>query len=125
MITKGLQTVYENIGNYGCGFLAMLEQFGYDDKDITRLYFECIDNGIIDKDCYVKSWQKLADYLSKEKYNAVISKNLLPCDFYLEYWYNPRTGYHHFKLPQWDSLENSVTVREGYLESYRLFTKIK
>ncbi|MDR0640081.1 MAG: hypothetical protein LBG27_14495, partial [Spirochaetaceae bacterium] len=47
-----------------------------------------------------------------------------PGDWLVAEWYNNRTGKKHFTLeyPQkWNSLRDSVTVREGVIRSYRVY----
>lgn len=37
-------------------------------------------------------------------------------------YYNPRTKMHHYRRRGFDVLEDSVTVREGYIEAYHIYT---
>lgn len=37
-------------------------------------------------------------------------------------YFNPRTQFHHYRRRYMDTLEHSVTVEEGYIESYRVYT---
>lgn len=121
---EGIQTSLELIGKYGCGFLSVLKYFHYQNTDVVLMYNLCLNNGLIDSECFVNDWKKLLEFLDpyKRQWNVVISKELAPCTWYIEQWYNPRTGLKHFKLHDWDSLKDSVTVAEGYIISYRLFT---
>lgn len=120
----GIQKTLENIGKYGCGFLCLCHIMGVHEDEVLDRYFEALDRGYIDRECYVKDWGKLATFLCPswhiircEKSNLKDKKAI----FYLEYWYNPRTKLHHFKLPDYDPLGVSVTVNEGMIESYRNF----
>lgn len=121
---EGIQKALENIGKYGCGFLCVCKVMGVNENEILDKYYEAIEKGIMDEECYVKDWSKLANMLCPlwyvfrcEKSNIKDKKAV----FYLEYWYNPRTKLHHFKLSDWDPLGKSVTVKEGMIESYRNF----
>lgn len=121
---SGIQKELENIGKYGCGFLCLCHVFRISDSDILFYYHRAIEEGLIDSECYVKDWGKLANFLCPtwerftcEKSNLADKKAV----FYIEYWYNPRTKLHHFKLKDWDPLGDSVTVKEGMIESYRNF----
>jgi hypothetical protein len=45
-------------------------------------------------------------------------------DYLIAEWFNKRTGNTHFTLEypeKWNSLSDSVTVKEGYIKSYRLY----
>jgi hypothetical protein len=45
-------------------------------------------------------------------------------DYLIAEWFNKRTGKTHFTLEypeKWNSLSDSVTVKEGYIKSYRLY----
>jgi hypothetical protein len=47
-------------------------------------------------------------------------------DFLVAEWFNKRTGKTHFTLEypvKWNSLLNSVTVKEGAIRSYRVYRK--
>lgn len=120
-MTDGIQKEIENIGKYGCGFLCLCHIMGISDSELFFYYRNAIKKGLIDQECYVKDWGKLATYLCPtwhvfrcEKSNTKDKKAV----FFLEYWYNPRTKLHHFKLKDWDPLGQSVTVKEGMIESY-------
>ena len=123
-MTKGIQKELENIGKYGCGFLCMCHIMGIPDSELLFYYRQCIKEGLIDEECFVKDWTKLANYLCPTWHVFRCEKsNLKDKDaaFYIEYWYNPRTKLHHFKLKDYDPLGESVTVKEGMIESYRNF----
>jgi len=119
---QGIQKELENIGKYGCGFLCVLQRFGISELEIVAKYRECVERGLMDEDCYIKDWVKLFEYLSPvpAKFKVVKSYTLEKCDFYIEYWYNPKTKLHHFTLKDWDPLGFSNTVKDGEIESYRL-----
>jgi hypothetical protein len=49
-------------------------------------------------------------------------------DYLIAEWFNKRTGKTHFTLEypeKWNSLSDSVTVKEGYIKSYRLYREVK
>lgn len=37
-------------------------------------------------------------------------------------WFNPRTKFTHFRRRYFDTLRDSVTVKEGYIRRYRIYT---
>lgn len=115
----------EMIEMYGCYFLCLLQQGQVDESQIFKLYKIFNNKGYIDEECTVLKPASIMEYLTGEKY-TVIKTDVKPTSgyaFYVEYWYNERTGLHHFKLPDWDSIQNSVTSTEGVIESYRVFYK--
>lgn len=121
---QGIQSTLEKIGKYGCGFLCLCKSFGVSDSDILTMYYLAIENDLMDEECYVKDWGKLATFLAPDWETYRCEKSNLKdkkAAFHIEYWYNPRTKLHHFKLKDWDPLKNSVTVKEGMIESYRNF----
>ena len=121
---QGIQKELEMIGRYGCGFLCVLQRFNISELEIISKYRELVERGIMDAECYIKDWQKMFEYLSPvpAKYKVVKSYTLEKCDFYIEYWYNPTTKFHHFTLKDWDPRGFSNTVKDGHIESYRLVT---
>lgn len=125
-MTQGIQKTLENIGKYGCGFLSVCHQLGVSDLETLLYYNICLRQGIIDAECYVNDWGKLATFIDPDGNKYRVEKSNLKdkkAAFYIEYWYNPRTKLHHFKLKDWDPLGDSVTVKEGMIESYRNFYK--
>jgi hypothetical protein len=85
-----------------------------------------LKKGYIDKECTVLNPSGIALLLSNEKYEVTKVKTLPKLndgDWYVERWHNKSTGFNHFKLPDCDTLESSVTVKEGSIVSYRLFRR--
>lgn len=121
-MNEGIQKKLENIGKYGCYFLCLLKAAKWDENEIIKAYDEALKKGYIESDCYVCDPNGLAKFLFKIPLK-VVKTNEKPngAVFYVEYWYNPDTKLHHFKLPNWDPLGKSNTVSNGYIESYRAF----
>jgi hypothetical protein len=123
-MTEGIQKELENIGKYGCGFLCLCHKMGIADSELLFYYRQALKKDLVDSECYVKDWGKLATFLCPDGQTYRCEKSNLKdrkAAFYIEYWYNPRTKLRHFKLKDWDSLGESVTVKEGMIESYRNF----
>ena len=123
-MTNGIQKELENLGKYGCGFLCLCHIMGVPDSELFFYYHKCIEEGLIDEECYVKDWGRLATYLCPTWHSFTCKKSNTKdpkAVFCIEYWYNARTKLHHFKLEDWDPLGQSVTVKEGTIESYRNF----
>jgi hypothetical protein len=88
--------------------------------------------GDIAEELVIQDWQKLVDFLGcnlkflrRDKPGTADPEN-----FVIAEWFNPRTNFHHFvigeKRPvEWDPIDDgSVTVREGYCLSIRIFEKL-
>ena len=125
-MNNGIQKTLENIGKYGCGFLCVCHKMGIADTELLLYYKIALKSGFVDEDCFVNDWGRLATFLDPDGNKYRCEKSNLKdkkADFFIEYWYNPRTKLHHFKLKDWDPLGESVTVKEGMIESYRNFYK--
>lgn len=123
---EGIQKTLEKIGKYGCGFLCVCHAMGVQESELLTIFRLCVKNNYIDEDCYVNDWAALATYLSPTGQRYRVEKSNLKdrkAAFYIEYWYNPKTKLRHFKLKDWDPLGDSLTVKEGMIESYRNFYK--
>lgn len=125
------QKEFETIGLNGCAMLSLLHALNITSAD------KCIDifrdgkaKGFIGEDCSILNWDKLAKMISGHTYKTTkvdgkerpktYSKDIL-----IARYHNKRTNFYHFvdvTHELYDPLENSVTVKEGYIESYRLIT---
>ena len=93
------------VGAIECGV-----RYGFIKPDMTVLDGAAFLKSLTGKN-WTKTWQG-AGYKPKEG------------DYLAAEWYNKRTGKTHFTLeyPQkWNSLSDSVTVKEGAIRSYRLY----
>ena len=122
----GLQnTTIKNMADYGCYFLSICEsiEFKYlKEIDVVRAAEDCMDNGWLGEDFYVKDATKIASFLSGKKYSCRASDKYEEVNgFVVQEWYNKKTGFTHFRLVDWDSVKNSITVKHGILKGYRIF----
>lgn len=125
------QKELEIIGNYGCAFISLLHALNITSIDkCLELFRKGKKEGVLDEDCTVLNWDKLAKMISGHTYQTTkvdgkerpktYSKDIL-----IARYHNKRTNFYHFcdvTHELYDPLENSVTVKEGYIESYRLLT---
>lgn len=128
---EGIQVDLEKIGSYGCYFLTLLKVGKAPTYLIHEYYKAFLADGYIDEDCTVLRPDMILKTLTGHKYRVVKTTDAYQfdssADIIIGYFYNPKTKYHHFvqldsnKNVIWDSLGNSKTVRDGYVESYRLF----
>lgn len=122
---EGLQnTTIKNLYETGCYFLCICkiaEEITSKNVDIINTALYAQDKAWVDEDFTVNNPEALLSYLTGKKVKVTKSETLPNgTKYYVEKWYNPKTGYCHFRLPKWDSLKDSVTVKNGSIESYRL-----
>ena len=122
---EGIQTVFENAGKSACLFLSLLsiaEEYTGLPVDFIVAYRKCIELGLIEKDFFCNDQGKILYELTGAKWKKTVVKELhdpVPENmFTIEKWYNPRTDFTHFKRRTFDTLESSVTVKEGYIKEY-------
>ena len=93
--------------------------------DIIRFAEQCRKEGCIDDEwtCQTEKILRQATGLPWKKNEVKELPAVVPDEMYtVEKWFNPRTGKTHFRRRWGDTLENSVTVREGQLVGYYTFT---
>lgn len=132
---KGLDKKVKAIYDYGCYFLDLLYVPKYKEptlEEIIEYYDAFVANGWMDEDCFVKSPCAILNFLTGKKYS--VKKDYVldtSATHIIGYFYNPNTKLHHFVVMgednkvRWDSIENSNTVKNGFVESYRTFKEIK
>lgn len=131
-LSNGVQNgLIKQLQEGGCYFLSIIyiaeKHNKYLAVDVLRYAAECIDKGWLKKDFTVIRPDLILGKLLGVRVD-VISISTGEYNKNLEHkarvncWYNPRTGLYHFNLDDFDSLSNSVTVREGKIVSYRLFS---
>lgn len=128
-----LQKFCLEIGNYGCYLISIYKAILNTSTDACILariandydYFR--EHSIIGDDCEILQPEMICRHYG---INVVVEKtkkwpsNAL---FVIGKWHNKRTGYTHFVLMkgprevEYDPLGNSVTVKEGDINSYRAF----
>lgn len=121
---NGLQSKLEQIGEYGCYFLSIMAACDYD-GGIVDFYDYCVSKKWITEDCEVLRPDLIAHEITGKNYKVTKSDTKPEdCAFYVIKYHNDRTGYSHFRLPDIDTLKDSITVKEGYPESYRVFQEV-
>lgn len=132
---KGLDKKVKAIYDYGCYLLDLIYVSKYKEPTLDEI-IECYDSfvatGWMDEDCFVKNPCAILNYLTGKEYSVVKGSVLdTSATHIIGYFYNPNTNLHHFAVMGkdnkvlWDSIENSNTVKNGFIESYRMFKEIK
>ena len=126
---SGIQTVFKNAGESACLFLSLLsiaEEYTGLPIDFIVAYNRCIDMDLIGKDFFCKDQEKiLAVFTGKRWKKTVVQKlpNPVPDEMYtVAKWYNERTNFTHFRRRGFDTLIDSVTVKEGKIIEYYCYT---
>lgn len=141
---NGFQTFCEEFGKYGC-YLNCLMVLGFrhskyimqPQEDFFSLVAKFIDKGWVhyggrgDKDnFFVKDPVSILGYMTGKVFSVCkVSEFPRRCeaesDLEVLYYYNEKTKQGHFRLADFDGLENSITVRDGKIQSKRVFKEIK
>lgn len=135
-----------DIQHFGCYFLSILWQLNrllgvpqLDHKVVEAIYqgekgVDANNNGVTDMEteCFVSDPQGLCDFVARGRVRFLGHKSAdystKAGEFAVQCWYNPATKFHHFVAEglgghvAYDPIEGgSRTVREGYIESKRIF----
>lgn len=129
MLYKGVQDDILNMGESGCGFLAVCRYFNQNMEDLPKLVNMAQNSGSLAKDYFVNDWKGLLETVDPKgrRWSAVKSDTWdNSCTFGLARFYCPETKLQHFVWYNgseilFDSLYNSNTVKKGYIKDYRLF----
>lgn len=126
---EGIQTVLRKCGESGCLFLSILSIA----EEVTGVSFDLINTIHI---CLQKKWitndfecldsLAILNYLTGKIWIRREVTRLTKVVAYNEYtianYFNPRTGIIHRRRRGYDTLKASVTVREGYIKSYYVYS---
>lgn len=126
---SGIQDVMKMVGSDGCHFLTLCsiaEEYLNKPIDLIGLIRHCQSKRWITNDFWVKNdGTPILNYLTNKKWTRkevdklpVIRDN----DYTEAIYYNPNTGFHHYRRRGIDTLSYSITVRDGYIEKYYIYT---
>lgn len=122
---NGIQTVFKNAGESACLFLSLLsiaEEYTNSSIDFIDAYNKCIRAGLIRDDFYCIDQEKILFTFTGKQWKKTVLKSLpdkVPDNvFTIAKWYNKRTNFTHFRRRGFDTLSNSVTVKEGSIKEY-------
>jgi hypothetical protein len=139
MLKQGVQDEIATIGEAGCYALTLcrimglvkFDELGFDMADAVGFINTAISNGFIGKDMTVLDGALFLSGRMQTKWTKEYKDpDYQPKkgDYLIAEWFNKRTGKTHFTLEypeKWNSLSDSVTVKEGYIKSYRLYRVVK
>ena len=126
---SGIQTKLEKIGESGCLFLVLctiIEEVTNKPADLIGIIQESMAKGWLTKEFEVKdSLSLLAAFTNKKWKRTEVSKlpdAIKDNEFTVEKWFNLRTKFTHFKRRFTDTLVSSVTVKEGFIKEYYIYS---
>lgn len=77
-------------------------------------------------DFYVKDAFAILNYYTNKKWVrrsvTELPKEIKDNEYTEAVWFNKRTSFTHFRRRGFDTLQNSVTVKEGKIQSYYIYT---
>lgn len=125
----GIQTKLKSIGDYGCLFLCLcsiIEEVNGAPADILSIIQESMAEGWLADDYTCNDSIAILDRFTGRSFARTVTRTkpveVKDSQFTVEKWFNPRTGYTHFKRRFVDTLASSVTVREGAIKEYYVYS---
>lgn len=129
-----LQTLFLAAHESSCHFLVLCSiadeyryNYGLEYIDLLWAIRTCQSRGLVKSDFYVKDdGCKILSLLTEGKKWTRKDVEILPLirdnDYTEAEYFNPRTQFTHFRRRYFDTLRDSVTVKEGYIKQYRIYT---
>jgi hypothetical protein len=133
MLIQGVQDFIAKVGAEGCYALTLCKIADITEADewtigpLLSIIRQNILKGTIASDMTVLDGAAFLSNLTERRWAKEYKPagyKPRPGDYLIAEWFNKRTGKTHFTLEypeKWNSLENSVTVKEGAIRSYRLY----
>lgn len=126
---SGVQTRLKNISDYGCFFLTLctiIEEVTGKEADIIGIIQLSRQKGWLSADYTVEDSIAILNEYTGKSFKREIFETLPDTirdnEFTIEKWFNSRTGYTHFKRRFVDTLLSSVTVKEGRIKEYYIYS---
>ena len=125
---QGFQTLCGVLKDEGCHFLVLCsiaEEYLQKPVDLIGTIRISQSKGWMRSDFYVKDSIAILEYVTNAKWtrNEVAKLLVIRDNDYTEaVYYNARTGFRHYRRRGYDTLEHSVTVAEGVIEKYYIYT---
>ena len=137
---EGIQTFLSEAGEAACYALSIMkiaEKITGKSRPVVETLIDCIERKYIyfnwvdpndNENMFVLLPDEMLSYLSGTSWRVSKEPSGYKAkaeEWVVERWERVRVGSTtgHFKLPDWDSLVNSQTVKYGKIASYRVFRK--
>ena len=126
---EGIQTKLNAIDSDGCLFLCLcsiIEEVTDKPADIIGIVQESTAKGWIGKEFYIKDSCAILSHFTGKKFKRervlVLPTFTEKNEFSIEKWFTSRTGFTHFRRRFVDTLASSVTVNEGRIYEYYIYS---
>lgn len=131
---EGLQTLFRAAHESSCHFLTLCsiaDEYRYEHNmpyiDLLWAIRVCQSKGLIDDEFFVNDdgthvLSLLTDGKKWTRKDVEVLPPIGDNDYTEALYYNPRTKFKHFRRRYFDTLESSVTVKEGSIIQYRIYT---
>ena len=131
---EGLQTLFSAAYESSCHFLTLCSiadeyrtDHGLPYIDLIWAIRTCRSRGLIDDEFCVKDdgcgiLKLLTDGKKWSRKDVEVLGKVGDNDYTEAEWFNPRTNFTHFRRRYVDTLRDSITVREGYIKKYRVYS---
>lgn len=131
---EGLQTFFLSMHHNSCHFLTLCSIADEYRADHGLGYIDFVEairlvqsKGLMDNECYIKDdGCKILSLLTNGKKWTRKDVEVLPPigdnDYTEAIYFNPRTQFKHYRRRYFDTLVDSVTVKEGSIIQYRIYT---
>lgn len=105
---------------------TIIEEITGKPADILMIIQESMAEGWLESDYTCKDSLAILERVTGRKFSRKIVTKLPDVindnEFTIEKWHNSKTGYTHFKRRFVDSLKSSVTVKEGRIKEYYIYS---
>lgn len=124
-----IQTLLKKCGESGCHFLSLLsiiEEVNNEPVDLIEAVKVCLSKKYIDEDFFVKAGDELLEYFTGRKWVRKTVEKLpskIEDNWFTEcVYFNPKTNKYHYRRRGFDTLKDSITVKEGYALKYYIWS---
>lgn len=124
----GLQTILGKCGSEGCHFLTLcsiIEEVNNEPLDLIEAIRVAQSKGWFDTNFYGKAADLFLNHFTGKKWSRK-KVDVLPVIKGNEYteavYYNSDTGYFHYRRRGFDTIVDSVTVRDGIIVEYYIWS---
>ncbi len=126
---NGIQDMFRHINTDGCLFLSLcsiIEEVTEKPADLIGIIQRSMKEGWLAEDYEVKDSLSLLGEFTGKKWTRR-EETSLPIvieahEFTIEKWFNPRTGFTHFKRRFVDTLFSSATIKFGKIKEYYIYS---
>lgn len=131
-----LRKDFSKIGDYGCLFLCLCSiaeewneaRHNQRRVDVLDLYIKSRNKGFLKDDFLCEDQCAILALATGQEWKKEVFGSLpgsVPWNSYtVEKWHNKRTDFTHFRRRWGDTLASSVTVREGVLQEYYIYSVV-